>query len=121
MRLNKLILPICCAFLCGSCAQDVANRYYAPQAYRERDPRSVELLSHAPSRRFDVIADFQSRGESPEAFRKRAAKIGADAVIVTSVGGLYNRAEEWAGSDTTANTGGDLTGHLIGSAIKYTQ
>jgi hypothetical protein len=121
MRLNKLVLPICCAFLCSSCAQDVANRYYAAQQYPERDPRSVELLFHAPSRPFNVIADFQSRGESPESFRKRAAKIGADAVIVTRVGGLYSRSEEWAGSDTRANAAVDLTGHLIGSAIKYTR
>ncbi len=76
MHLNKLVLPICCAFLCGSCAEDVANRYYVAQRYPERDPRSVELLFHAPSRPFNVIADFQSRGESPEAFRKRAPKIG---------------------------------------------
>jgi hypothetical protein len=121
MRLNKLVFPICCALLCSSCAQDVANRYYGAQRYPERDPRSVELLFHAPSRPFNVIADFQSRGESPEAFRERAAKIGADAVIVTRVGGLYRRSEEWAGSDTMVNTSANLAGHLIGSAIKYTQ
>src|SRR2546426_342003 len=76
---------------CSACAVDVANRYYAAERYPERSPKSVEILSHAPSRPFMVIADFQSRGESAEALRRRAAKIGADAIIVTRIGGLYSR------------------------------
>jgi hypothetical protein len=104
------------ALLLCSCAQDVANRYYSAQRYPERDPRSVELLFNAPSRPFTVIADLQSRGESPDGMRKRAAQIGADAVIVTPLGGLYNRADEWATADSMSNT----YSHLVGSAIKYT-
>ena len=47
--------------------------------------------------------------------RKRAALIGADAVIVSTVGGLYRLNEEWAGSDTMSHS----YSRLIGSAIKY--
>jgi len=116
MHLNNLVLPICVVFLCSSCAEDVANRYYSAQRYPERAPRSVELLFHAPSRPFSVIADLQSRGESPDSMRKRAAKIGADAIIVTPLGGFYKRSEEWATGDSMSNT----YSRLIGSAIKYT-
>lgn len=116
VHLNKLVVPICVVFFCSSCAEDVANRYYSSQRYAERDPHSVELLFHAPSRPFTVIADLQSRGESPNSMRRRAAKIGADAVIVTPLGGFYKRSEEWATADSMSNT----YSRLIGSAIKYT-
>lgn len=103
------------ASLLGGCATDVANRYYAAEQYPPKDSKEVELLWHRPSREFIVIADFQSRGESPEAMRKRAAQIGADAVIVTILGGYYYRGEEWAGEDSQANTYSRITG----TAIKY--
>ena len=60
-----------------------------------------------------MTADFQSRGERPEAVRKKAADIGADAVIIAILGGYY--AGEWAGSDKQANTYTRITG----TAIKY--
>jgi hypothetical protein len=104
------------ALLFCSCAQDVANRYYATQTYPPKNPRNTELLFHAPSRPFTVIADLQSRGESPNGMRKRAAQIGADAVIVTPLGGFYKRADEWA----TADSMSDTYSRLVGSAIKYT-
>ena len=47
--------------------------------------------------------------------KKRAAKIGADAIIVSPVGGLYRLDEEWAGSDRMARS----YSRLVGSAIKY--
>ena len=68
------------ALLVG-CATDVANRYYGTERYAAKDVKEVELLQHRPSREFVVIADFQSRGDSPEAMRKRAAEIGADSAI----------------------------------------
>ena len=102
------------ALLVG-CATDVANRYYVTERYAAKDVKEVELLQHRPSREFVVIADFQSRGESPEAMRKRAAEIGADAVIVTILGGLYNTGDEWASKDTQANSYSRITG----TAIKY--
>jgi hypothetical protein len=107
-------LLIFALLLCG-CAQDVANRYYASQQYPPKPAKEVELLFRAPSRPYTVIADLQSRNESPEGMRKRAAKIGADAIIVSPVGGLYSLNEEWAGSDIMSNS----YSRLIGSAIKY--
>ncbi len=109
------ILPLVLALLSCSCAQDVASRYYAAQQYPAKEPKEVELLYRAPTRAFDVIADSQSRGESPNSMKKRAAKIGADAIIVTPLGGLYSPGEQWAGSDRMSGT----HSRLVGSAIKY--
>lgn len=103
------------SLLICSCAQDVANRYYASERYPAKEPNAVELLRSAPGRPYTVIADFQSRGESANSMRKRAAKIGADAIIVTPVGGYYRLNEEWAGSDSMSGS----YSRLIGSAIKY--
>jgi len=114
---TKVFCALAAAALLSSCAQDVANRYYAAERYAAKKPDQVELLYRAPSRPFTVIADFQSRGESANSMRKRAAKIGADAIIVTPVGGLYRVGEEWAGSDSMAHT----YSRLVGSAIKYTK
>lgn len=116
LTLMKNVSLFLVALILCSCAQDVANRYYSTQRYPERSPRSVELLFHAPSRPFTVIADLQSRGESPNGMRKRAAQIGADAVIVTPLGGFYKRADEWANADSMSNS----YSRLVGSAIKYT-
>jgi hypothetical protein len=99
----------------GGCATDVANRYYGNQRYAPKDPKEVELLWQRPNREFVVIADFQSRGESPEAMRKRAAEIGADAVIVAILGGYYHTGDEWAGKDSQGKTYTRITG----TAIKY--
>ena len=103
------------ASLLGGCAMDVANRYYAAEKFPPKKPKDVELLWQRPAREFVVIADFQSRGESPGAMRKRAAQIGADAVIVAILGGLYDRGEQWAGSDRQSSTYSRITG----TAIKY--
>jgi hypothetical protein len=99
----------------AGCATDVANRYYAPEKYPPKEVEQVDLLRGRPSRQFVVIADFQSRGESPQAMRKRAAKIGADAIIVTNLGGYASLTTEWAGEDPYSNT----YSRLIGTAIKY--
>ncbi len=98
-----------------ACATDVANRYYGTAKYPPRDPAEVELLWQRPTKDYVVIADFQSRRESPEAIRKKAAEIGADAVIVSILGGYYSRSEEWAGSDRQSATYSRITG----TAIKY--
>ena len=99
----------------SGCAQDVASRYYVSQHYPPKEATSVELLFSAPNRPFTVIADFQSRNESPKAMKSRAAKIGADAIIVSQLGGYYERSEEWAGSDQMSHS----YSRIIGSAIKY--
>jgi len=98
-----------------ACASDVANRYYGTERYEPKDPKEVEILWKKPNRDFVIIADFQSRNESPEAIRKKAAQIGADAVIVSILGGYYSRNEEWAGNDRYKDTYTRITG----TAIKY--
>ena len=105
------------ALLLSSCATDVANRYYSAKQYAEKKPEQVQILSSNPSRPFEVIADFQSRGDTPESIRKKAAKIGADAVIIAGLGGVYARGEEWAGKDRNEGTYYRITG----TAIVYTE
>ena len=109
-----LVLSIATGFVIG-CASDVANRYYGAATYPEKLPSEVEILHARPARAFIVIADFQSRGESAEDLQEKAAKIGADAVIVTYLGGNYARSEQWAGKDSMA----DSYSHIVGTAIKY--
>ena len=99
----------------AGCATDVANRYYGTEAYPAKNAKDVELLWKRPEREFTVIADFQSRGECPEAVRKKAAKIGADAVIISILGGYYDTGNQWAGQDTQSHTYSRITG----TAIKY--
>ena len=101
-----------CIFM-TACATDVANRYYGTVKYPPRNPAEVQLLRQAPTKDYVVIADFQSRGESPEVMRKKAADIGADAVIVSILGGYYSRSEEWAGSEATTYS------RIVGTAIRY--
>jgi len=103
------------ALLLAGCVTDVANRYYASEKYPPKRPDQVELLWRNPQRPYTVIADFQARGESPEGMRKWAAKIGADAVIISILGGFYDRNTVWAGDDKQANTYSRITG----TAIKY--
>jgi hypothetical protein len=99
--------------LMTACATDVANRYYGTVKYPPKNPAEVQLLRQAPTKDYVVIADFQSRGESPEAIRRKAADIGADAVIVSILGGRYSRSEEWAGSEATTYS------RITGTAIRY--
>lgn len=113
MKFSLLLLGLGILFV--GCATDVANRYYAHTTYPPKDPEQVDLLFSAPSRKYEVIADFQSRNESPESIRKKAAKIGADGVIVALLGGYYSQSETWASSDTYSNTYSRITG----TAIKY--
>jgi hypothetical protein len=99
-----------------SCAtNDVANRYYGDNTYPPKDPNDVEILWERPTRDFFVIADFQSRREKPESIREKAAKIGADAVIISTLGGSYSHMEVWAGSDRQKKTYSRITG----TAIRY--
>jgi len=110
-RVIPSIVLLC--ILVTACATDVANRYYGTTKYSPKDPAEVQLLRQAPTKDYVVIADFQSRGESPEAVRKKAADIGADAVIISILGGRYWRSEEWAGSESTTYS------RITGTAIRY--
>jgi hypothetical protein len=103
------------SLLYSGCVSDVANRYYSEVKYPEKNVKDVELLQQKPDRPFTVIADFQSRGETRDTLRKKAAKIGADAIIVTIMGGAYAIAEQWAGQDRNSHT----YSRIIGTAIKY--
>jgi hypothetical protein len=113
--LLKVVAMACLLSFAAGCATDVANRYYLSEHYPPRDPSTVELLWRRPNRPFVVMADFQSRGEAPEDIRKKAAQIGADAVIIATIGGLYDRRTEWAGEDKEKNT----YSHITGTAILY--
>ncbi|MCX5727113.1 MAG: hypothetical protein NT030_08145 [Candidatus Saganbacteria bacterium] len=99
--------------LLSSCVTDEANRYYGTQNYPPKNPSEVEILWQRPQREFDVIADFQSRGDKPISIRDKAAKIGADAVIISILGGYYSKSEKWAGRDRTGNTYRRITGTAI--------
>jgi hypothetical protein len=99
----------------SACATDVANRYYSSTTYPPNSPDKVEILRQAPSCPYEVIADFQSRGESPKSVRNKAAKIGADAVIVTTFGGYYQFSDQWAASDSQM----DSYTRICGTAIRY--
>jgi hypothetical protein len=112
MRL-PIILTMFALLSLTSCATDVANRYYGSTHYAPKKPEAVEVLRSRPKRDFIVIADFQSRGESVTDMREKAAQIGADAVIISILGGYYDSHEEWAGQDRYSNTGSRITGTAI--------
>jgi len=103
------------ALLLVSCAADVANRYYSAERYAPRNPKDVEILSRPPGRHYEVIADLQALNQTPGGMQKQAARIGADAVIITALGGFYNPNDQWAGSDSMSSS----YSHLVGTAIKY--
>jgi hypothetical protein len=103
-----------CAFASG-CVSDQANRYYGTERYPARPAEQVEVLSDAPTKPYEVIADFQARGASVNYMRKRAGEIGADAVIVGTYGGYRAKGDEWASSDSQAKSYSRITG----TALKY--
>lgn len=109
------ILSVAACLALVGCASDVANRYYGGERYPAKAPGEVEILWDAPSRPYKVIADFQSRGESPDDLQSKAAAIGADAVIVSLLGGYYSHKEQWASEDRYSKTYSRITG----TAIKY--
>lgn len=114
--LAKFTFPCICALVfLTSCVTDVASRYYADRKYAPNPVEKVEILRGRPSKPFDVIADFQSRGESFQSMRKRAAEIGGDAVIITMLGGYASLSSEWAGDDPYSS----YYSRLVGTVIRY--
>lgn len=111
----KLLLAVSVCLMSVGCATDVANRYYASTKYPPKNPQDVQILRQPPARPYEVIADFQSRGESPKSVAKKAAKIGADAVIIATLGGYYELGTQWASEDNQAHTYTRITG----TAIRY--
>ena len=115
--MKSFLLSIFFMLLISGCAHDVANRYYLSEHYPEKLITEVEVLHRKPNRRFIVMADFQSRGEDAEDMRQKAARIGADAVIVSCLGGYYSTDEEWANEDRHQGT----YSRIVATAIKYIQ
>ena len=100
--------------LLSSCASDVANRYYATEHYPPKKTKEVEVLFKNPTRSYEVIADFQARDAGVATMRRQAAKIGADAVIVSRLGGRFSG--EWADEKNWSN---ETYSRVTGTAIKY--
>ena len=97
-----------------SCASDVANRYYAAEHYPAKKTREVEVLFKNPVRPYNVIADFQAHDAGVVTMRRQAAKIGADAVIVSLLGGRFSG--EWADEKNWSN---ETYSRVTGTAIRY--
>jgi len=114
--MKKLIYLLSLLILVSGCVRGIANRYYLEKKLPAKDIKEVEVLREAPLRPYIVIADLQtSSGATFKYMQKRAAEIGADAVIVTPTGGPYSYSENWAGDDRHSNR---YIG-LVGTAIKY--
>lgn len=107
-----------CVISLGGCVgpTDVANRYFATEKYPAKSPTEVTILASAPSEPHFIIAEFQSRNESPASVQKKAAEIGADAVIITLLGGHHSLSQEWASDDKYRNK--SYT-RILGVALKY--
>lgn len=102
-------------FCLVGCVSDEANRYYLKETLPPKSAKEVEVLREAPQRPYTVIADLQANDASVRYMQKRAAQIGADAVIVVPVGGYYSRDEVWAGKDRNSKS----YARMLGTAIKY--
>ena len=115
----KYLAIICFAFFFGGCITDEANRYYLDEKLPAKNIDEVKVLMKEPQQPYTVIADFQSSpgflSNNLKHMQKRAAEIGADAVIIVPAGGNYSRDEVWADNDRYSNT----YCRLIGTAIKY--
>ncbi|NQS89691.1 hypothetical protein HQ584_07890 [Patescibacteria group bacterium] len=114
MKQYIVFILLICLFLAG-CVTGEANRLYLKERLPAKDISEVEVWWEAPTRPYIVIADFQASYATAKHMQKRAAEIGADAVILTLTGGWYSESEVWADSDRYSDTG---TG-IIGTAIKY--
>jgi len=97
------------------CVSDEANRYYLKERLPAKSIDEIEVLHEEPQQPYIVVADFQACNVSIKHMRKRAAEIGADAVIVVPAGGWYSRKEVWADKDKQSNS----YHRLIGTAIQY--
>ena len=113
MRTKMQLLVLVC-FLAG-CVAGEANRYYLKERLPAKKISEVEVLRGEPKKDYVVIADFQASQASFKHMQRRAAEIGADAVIVTPAGGRYSESEIWAEDDRYSDT----YTRLIATAIKY--
>ena len=100
-NLFGLAVVVVGAFLMTACVHDEAHRLYLDEPLPSKPSSSVEVLFEEPDRPYDVIADLQARNGSIEYLRKEAAKIGADAVLCSFVGGKRDLGDKWADQDTS--------------------
>lgn len=115
IRLSVILFAISIALVLPGCASDEAARYYGAEKYPAKGKDQVEVLYKAPEKPYMVIADIQARGVSADYMRRRAAEIGADAVIIVFGGGKYSPEEVWASEDRQQRT----YTRLLATAIKY--
>jgi hypothetical protein len=115
MKILATALLLSISVVCIGCATDQAARYYASEKYSAVPAEQVQILREAPDREFEVIADFQARGASFESMRRKAAAVGADAVIIVPLGGYRSTTDEWADDKSH----GSYYSRLTASAIRY--
>jgi len=115
LKKMKVIASLFLLFCTFGCMSDEANRFYLKERLPAKNVEDVEVLWEAPQRPYTVIADFQANKATVKHMRKRAAEVGADAVIVVPAGGWYSRKEVWADEDRHSNS----FRRLIATAIKY--
>jgi len=88
------------------------------------DPKNPDLAiairKAAPSTFMAFSCPLIAAATKDEAVRigYKAMEIGADAVIVSHIGGVYSRSEEWASKDRYQ---GEFHDHILGTAIKFTE
>lgn len=112
--MRKALIIVLCLVAVTACVSDQAYRTYVSEGtYPARNVSQVEILYQKPSREFVVVADLQARGNAEDQFRKAAARLGADAVIISRLGG-YVGDTTWADGDD-----GNSYSRIIGTAIKY--
>ena len=112
--MRKVLVAVLCTVAITACVSDQAYRAYVSEGtYPARDVSQVEILYQKPSREFVVVADLQARGHAEDQFRDEAARLGADAVIISRLGGYVGDAT-WADGDN-----GNSYSRIIGTAIKY--
>ena len=114
--LTTTCLAAATLLLLGGClsSSDQASRYLLAEKLPPRSVEQVEILRTPPIAPFEIIAEFQSRGESASDMQRKAAAVGADAVIVVLAGGFRATNAEWASDSITSDT----YTRIIGTAIR---
>jgi hypothetical protein len=113
-KIKAIVAAALFAISLSGCVSDQAYRTYVPNGtYPAKAIGDVAVLYEKPEREFQVLADLQARGDAVASFRRVAASLGGDAVIVSRLGG-------YAGNSTWADEpkGSSYT-RIIGSVIKY--
>ena len=121
--MNKLFV-IVLLLAATACVSDLSYRYYgSTPVVSAKAQKAVEILYESPLAAYEAIADFQGRGSSDliAQFQKEAAKISADAIIITTSSEDYDRSTQWAGSGINKDKHLDkfTNRRIFGTAIIY--